>query len=97
MQACFHDGRVVGTPTAEEEASALGQVLFAQMAGSGKVSSLQASGLIPANAFDDACAAAAAGCAATAQTLRAALVASWRTRHADVNGSAKLAEAVVAG
>ena len=64
------------TPSFADEASASGQLLMAQMARSGKVTSLQSSGLIAPALFDDAYGAADAGCAEVAKIVRAALVQS---------------------
>jgi hypothetical protein len=60
-------------PTAAQEASAHGQLLLAKMASSGKASSLQASGLVPPALFNDAYAAADAGCAEIAKLMRSVL------------------------
>jgi len=75
VQACT-DGGICVTPSFADEASASGQLLMAQMARSGKVTSLQSSGLIAPALFDDAYGAADAGCAEVAKIVRAALVQS---------------------
>lgn len=95
-QACSADGQIMVTPTAAEESCAVGQVLLSTLTSSAKISSLQASGLLPAALFDDACSAAGAGCAATAKLLRAALVSKWSGRDAD-SGSDAAIVGLVAG
>lgn len=75
LQACT-DGGICVTPSFADEAAASGQLLVAKMARSGKVTSLQSSGLITAALFDDAYDAADAGCAEVANIMRAAMVTS---------------------